>query len=135
LHRNRGDRLERVISGFGQQPDTEAPCIALRSAFVVVAADYDAQRDELIRRFRIMAGNPAVYARSLQLQAGWEDALTDVLARRAGTDASDITPRLMAASALACMRSSLHHWMLTGHTSSLPLFIERCFDQLSDGLA
>jgi len=129
------DRLERVISEFRQQPDTEAPWTALRGAFVVVAADYDEQRDELIRRFRIMAANPTVFARSLQLQAGWEDVLADVLARRTGTDADDITPRLMAAAALACMRSSLQHWILTGHTSSLPLFIERCFDQLSEGLA
>lgn len=129
-----GDRLERVISEFGQQPDTEAPWTALRSAFVVVAADYDEQRDELIRRFRIMAANPTVFARSLQLQAGWEHALTDVLTRRASTDASDITPRLLAAAALACMRSSLQHWMLIGHASSLPRYIERCFDQLADGL-
>lgn len=129
-----GGRLERVVSEFGQRPDTEAAWTALRSAFVVVAADYDTQRDELIRRFQIMADSPPVYARSLQLQAGWEDALTAALAKRAGNDADDLTPRLMASAALACMRSSLQHWLLNGLGSSLPLLMEQCFERMAQGM-
>jgi AcrR family transcriptional regulator len=134
-----GSRLERVVSEFSKRPETEAPWTALRAAFSVVAADYDTHRNELVRRFQIMATNDTVFARNLQLQAGWEDALTHALAQRAGTDVSTsvgadgLTHRLMAAAALACLRSSLQHWMLTGHTSALPLLLEHCFDQLAMG--
>jgi AcrR family transcriptional regulator len=128
-------RLARITEVLEQQPSTIAPWAALRAAFVVVASDYTSQRVELVRRFVIMADNPSVYARSLQLQAGWEDTLARVLADRVGTGATDVLPRLMAASALACMRSSLQHWLLTGHRSKLPALLENCFDTLAKGFA
>lgn len=126
-------RLELIIDELGERPEGEGPWAALRASFLVVAADYSAQRSQLVRRFAIMAENSSVYARSLQLQAGWEDALADVLAGRIGSN-GDIEPRLLAAAALACMRSSLQHWLLTGHETPLPELIEGCFDRLARGL-
>ncbi len=125
-------RLELIIAELGGQPEGDGPWGALRASFVVVAADYSAQRDQLVRRFAIMAENSSVYARSLQLQAGWENALADVInARLGGGDSIDA--RLMAAAALACMRSSLQHWLLTEHETPLPELIESCFDRLAHG--
>ncbi len=128
-------RLEHIIDDLAQRPEGEGPWAALRASFVVVAADYSAQRDQLVRRFAIMAENSSVYARSLELQAGWEDALADVITERLGSKVDDIGARLMAAAALACMRSSLQHWLLTGHETPLPELIEGCFDRLAHGLA
>ncbi len=126
-------RLDLIVDELGQRPAEEGPWAALRASFIVVAADYSAQRDQLVRRFGIMAENPSVYARSLQLQAGWEDALARVLAERIGND-NGIEPRLLAAAALACMRSSLQHWLLTGQETPLPELIQDCFDRLASGL-
>lgn len=126
-------RLQRISDELRARPAAEAPWAALRASFVVIAADYDTQRKQLVRRFAIMADNPSVYARSLQLQAGWEDALADVLTDRTGNN-NDIEPRLMAAAALACMRSSLQHWLFTGHETPLPELIKDCFDRLANGL-
>lgn len=126
-------RLERITEVLSAQPASDAPWAALRAAFVVVASDYSSQRNELVRRFKIMTDNPSVYARNLQLQAGWEDALADFLVVRAGERADDVMPRLMAAAALACMRSSLRHWLLTGYRSPLPALVAKCFDHLSEG--
>lgn len=127
-------RLERIVDQIGQRPDTESPWVALRASFLVVAADYDAERRDIIRRFQIMAATPSVYARSLQLQAGWEDAVALALAQRMGCQAEDLRPRLLASCALSAIRSSLQHWIATGQDSSLPLLVERCFDQLANGL-
>jgi len=127
-------RLDRIITELDNRPATEAPWAALRQAFAVVAADYQAQRHELIRRFTIMATTPSVYARSLQLQAGWEDAVTHALTRRTAADTKDPTPRLLAAAALAAMRASLQHWLHTGHAQPLPDIVNRAFDQLANGL-
>ena len=128
-------RLERIIAELGQRPDTEVPWAALRASFLVVAADYEARRDDLIRRFTIMAANPSVFARSLQLQAGWEDALIDVLNQRSHSPTENIEARLLASASLACMRSSLQHWIITGHRTALPELIDGCFAQLADGLS
>lgn len=127
-------RLDRIVDQLGQRPHCEHPWNALRASFVTVAADYEARRDGLIRRFTIMASNPSVSARSLQLQAGWEDALAQVLEQRGGQDADVIESRLLAAAALACMRSSLRHWLATDHDAALPALIDGCFGRLADGL-
>ena len=129
------DRLKRTTDELGRRPASEAPWLELRESFAVGAADYEAQRDDLIRRFAIMAVNPSVHARSLQLQAGWEDTVAEVLAQRMGVNAEDIRPRLMSSAALACMRSSLRHWILTGHRRSLPDLVEASFDRLGTGLS
>lgn len=129
------DRLERTTDELGRRPKAEAPWLALRQSFAVVAADYEAERGAMIRRFAIMAANPSVQARSLQLQAGWEDTVAAVLTQRTGAAVDDITPRLMSSAALACMRSSIRHWMLTGHQRSLPGLVEASFDRLAAGLS
>lgn len=129
-------RLERITEELGQRPSTEAPWAAVRASFLVVAADYETERADLVRRFAVMAANPSVYARSLQLQAGWEDALAGVLSERMHRDPDGaIEPQLLAAAALAAMRSSLRHWILSGHRESLPGLVARSFDRLAAGLA
>ncbi len=127
-------RLDRIVTELQQRPETEPAWAALQAAFATVAADYQAQRDQLIRRFTIMATTPSVFARSLQLQAGWEDTLADTLTRRTAAEPNDPTPRLHAAAALAAMRASLQHWLRTGHTQPLPKIVGAAFDQLADGL-
>lgn len=127
-------RLEHITDELGRRPPAEEPWLALRGSFGVVAADYEAEREQLIRRFAIVAANPSVQARNLQLQAGWEIAVAEILTSRMNATADDVTPRLMAAAALACMRSSLGHWLLTGHQQPLPKLVEACFDQLATGL-
>lgn len=149
-------RLARIIEELTRRPDELGPWASLRVSFVVVAADYETEREQLIRRFGIIAANPSVYARSLQLQAGWEDALTEALSERierssgtatgsASSPASSpatgpatgpaIEPRLLAASALALMRSSIRHWLETGCQVPLPPLVDHCFEQLAVGLA
>jgi len=128
-------RLDRILTELAARPDSETPWSALQASFVAVAADYEAARNDLVRRFTIMATSATVYARSLQLQAGWEDALTEVLDRRADRETDDLESRLLASAALAGMRSSLRHWLLTGHDTALPSLIHTCFATLSDGLA
>lgn len=128
-------RLERIVEELINRPDDEAPWPSLRSSFLVVAADYESEREQLIRRFAIMAANPTVFARNLQLQAGWEDALTIALAERLmDRPGPAIGPRLLASAALAAMRSSLQHWLATGCEIPLPPLVEQCFNQLSVGL-
>lgn len=128
------DRLHRIITELASRPATEPPWAALGAAFAAVAADYQTERDQIRRRFSIMASSPSVFARSLALQASWEDSLTDVLTERSGAATDDPTPRLLAAAALAAMRASLQHWLRTGQTTALPGHISAAFDHLAHGL-
>lgn len=128
------DRLRRITEVLEQRNASESSWAALRAAFVTVADDYETRREDLIARFTVMARTPSVYARSLQLQAGWEDDLTQILSDRTPDSTDSIEPRLLASAALACMRSSLRHWILTEQREPLPQLIQGCFDRLGNGL-
>ena len=83
------ERLERILTEHEQRPEDEPAWDALRASFAAVAADYESEHDRIRRRFTIMASNPSVFARSLHLQAGWEQALTQRLTTRLGARADD----------------------------------------------
>lgn len=128
------ERLERILTELEQRPEEEPAWGALRASFAAVAADYESEHDRIRRRFTIMASNPSVFARSLHLQAGWEQALTQRLTTRLGARADDPAPRLLAATALAVMRASLQHWLTTPHAPALPALVQSGFDRLASGL-
>ena len=130
-------RLDRIVEELAGRPAGESPWDALRASLLVVASDYEDERSALMRRFRIMTTNPSVFARSLALQAGWEDTLSSVISGRIDTDGEQggMLARLLAASALAAMRSAIQHWVMSGHRDPLPELATTCFDQLARGLA
>ena len=130
-------RLDRIVEELARRPAGESPWDALRASLLVVASDYEDERSALMRRFRIMTTNPSVFARSLALQAGWEDTLSSVISGRIDTDGEQggMLARLLAASALAAMRSAIRHWVMSGHRDPLPKLVTTCFDQLARGLA
>lgn len=130
------DRLARISAVLAERPPVEEPWTALENAFLAVAADYDLERGVLLQRFRIMMTTPSVFARSLQLQAGWEDAVAEAIAERLGIEPDeDIAPRLMAAAALAAMRAAMRHWLAHGGSGTLPEQVRACFGVLATGLA
>lgn len=128
------ERLDRILGELGRRPLDVPAWTALRASFAVVASDYAAEEDRIARRFAIMATTPSVLARSLQLQLGWERALAAALATRADAGADDPDPGLLAAAALAAMRSSLQHWLGGGRADALPTLVQVAFDRLGRGL-
>lgn len=128
-------RLEKIVTVLRAGPPAQEPWLALRGAFVTVAADYEAEREQLLRRFRIIQSTPSVSARNLLLQASWEDAVTAAVSEWLDVDASsDIRPRLLAGAALAAMRASLRQWLTEDGNSRLPDHITYCFDLMQVGL-
>lgn len=129
------DRLERVIGVLSTRPPGEPAWTALRASFAAVSADFAAEAEGLARRFAIITGNPSVQARSLQLQAGWEAALSVHLADRLDVPIDSPEPSLLAATAVAVLRSSVQHWLAHDRATSLPDLVQRGFDQIGSGLA
>lgn len=128
-------RLEQILAALRDRPTDETPWQALRAAFLGVAVDYEAARHHLLRRFRLAQAEPAVGARSLQLQAGWESAVAVVVADRLRADASrDVVPGVLAGAALAAMRASLARWLADDGRTSLPDHLIECFDLMGAGL-
>lgn len=124
-------RLARVLEELHAQPGDRAPWAAVAASFRAVAEDYERERELIVRRFRIMAETGSVAARSLQLQAGWEEQLAEVVAAR---DVSASTARLLAAAAVAGMRAAVQDWLRAGARARLPDVVQGHFDHLGRGL-
>ena len=75
--------------------------------------------------------SPAVLAQQFRQYAGLEADLVAEIARRTGTGAGDLQPRLMAASLVAAMRAALETWLETSSDPSP----RRLFDQAVAQLA
>jgi AcrR family transcriptional regulator len=129
-------RLERLVVVLADRPDDEAPMRALRSALLEVATDFEAERDAILLRARLVIGNPSVLARSLWIQADWEPAIARTMAARLGIRVDDdVRPRLIAAATLAAMRVAQQRWVVDeGHTP-LPALVGEALDLLERGLA
>ena len=128
-------RLDRLMAALKASPADPAPWPALRDAFLAVGADYEAEREKLLRRFRIIQETPSVAARNLLVQARWEDAVAIAVAEWLGLDRTgDIRPRLIAGAALAAMRASIGRWLTDDGHSRLPDHIAECFALLGEGL-
>ena len=127
-------RLDQIVAALKASPVDQPPWSALRTAFLTVGADYESERDQLLRRFRIIRSTPPVAARNLALQASWEDATAEAVSDWLGLDTSDIRPRLIAGAAVAAMRASLERWLSHDGDSRLPDHIVYCFDLLDAGL-
>lgn len=128
------DRLARVTEVLRGQPRATPPWQALTASFRAVATDYEQERPALLRRFRIMASTESVFARSLRLQVGWEDAVAEVLMSRSDAAGERPHARLMAAAAVAAMRAAVHEWVAGGATVALPDLVQDHFARLGDGL-
>jgi len=128
-------RLERLVVTLRKGPADESPWRALRAAFVAVSADYESERAQMLRRFRIITTTPSVGARSLQLQADWETTVAGIVGGWLGTGPElQIVPRLLAGAALSAMRASMAQWLAGGGKASLPDLMAGCFDLLDAGL-
>lgn len=128
------DRLQRIRDTLRGRPQREPAWAALQASFATVAADYEQASAQLLRRFRIIANSPSVAARSLHIQAGWEASLADDLRGRLDAAPDDPEPNLLAAAALAVMRSSIQHWLTNTQTTPLPAVVKAAFARLGAGL-
>jgi len=128
-------RLEQLVEALATRPADETPAQAVRAALLEVAVDYEVERDRLLQRARLIADNPAVLARSLSLQARWEEAIAGTVATRIGTQADrDLRPRLVAAATLAAMRVAQQRWVADEGDTPLPALLGEALDLLERGL-
>lgn len=125
------ERLGRVLEELRAQPADRPTWGAVAASFQAAAEDFERERDLLARRFRITAGTGSVFARSLQLQAGWEADLADAVAERG---VAPPTARLLAAAAVAAMRAAQQDWLLAGARARLPEIVGAHFEHLGRGL-
>ena len=126
---------QRQAEAFRARPDDETPLQALRTMAREQATEMAEDPELWPLRLQVIEAHPALIAR---LHAGFgqsERALAAAIAERTGTGTDDDAyPVLLAAVAGVALRTSLHRWLASDFTASLPELVDEAWDALAAGL-
>ena len=129
------ERAEQLRQALAACPRQEPPLSALRHAVLVMTADIELDREQLLRRARIMAATPSLYARSQVQQRSGEQFVAELMAEWLGVDpAVDLRPGIVAAASLATIRVAFNAWLAGGGEGDLPGMVAKALDLLDGGL-
>jgi AcrR family transcriptional regulator len=130
------ERLEALLAEIAARPADELPVRSVQAAFRSTTADYAQDRERLLLRSRIFDGSSSLRSHKYERQRSWEDAVTAALVEREarlGGDATARHLRLVAGTAMACLRAALDEWL--EHGGDLNALVETNFDDVATGLA
>src|SRR3954471_21860155 len=120
---------------FLDRPAHESPVQALRAVARAQAAEMATETELWPLRLRVIEAHPALLGRLAAAFGEAERVLADAIATRSGTRVGiDAYPTLLAAASGAAMRTSLHRWLSTDFTASLPDLVDEAWDLLTTGL-
>jgi AcrR family transcriptional regulator len=124
----------RMLDVLRDQPATATPLLALQGAMLEVATDYEARRDVIVQRHRILAATPSLRGRVAERHQGWESAITAELhdsGRSAGLD--DLDLRLAVAAAATALRIAVETWIEGVDERDLKSLVVASLDRLRSG--
>jgi AcrR family transcriptional regulator len=125
----------RQAAAVAARPAAESPVEALRAVERESAVEMAADRELWPLRLQVIDANPALVGRLAAAFGESERVLAGAIAERTGTRVDvDVYPGLLAGVAAAAMRSSLHRWLATGFTASLPDLVDEAWAVLAAGL-
>jgi AcrR family transcriptional regulator len=130
-------RCDALVAALAAQPTTAAPLDALHAAMLELARSYRDDRDVLVLRKKVLQESVQLRAYKAEHQRGWEEALTEELARRARAAKHPLSRfelRLLSGVAVAALRAALDTWIDDKRAPMPDLLVDRAFTELGDGL-
>ena len=126
-----------VLDDLERRPATEPPLRSVRAAFDAMIERYADDREQLVRRARILAATPSLRDHAPDAHFGKIDAVADALARRdtaAGAPARPLELRLAVSVAFAAVHAAVDTWIADGATGDLFAMVDDAFDRVEAGL-
>ncbi len=129
------DAPRRQADSFLARPAAESPVEALRAVARDQALEMAADMELWPLRLKVIDAHPTLVARLIAGFGESERALAEAIAERTGTRAGvDVYPTLLAGVAGVALRTSLHRWLASDFTASLPDLLDEAWDALAAGL-
>ncbi|MGY1857000.1 acyl-CoA-like ligand-binding transcription factor [Modestobacter sp. SYSU DS0290] len=126
---------QRLATALAARPTGESPVQALRAVLAAEATEMAAEPQVWPLRLQVVDGNPSLALRLTAAFAESERVLAQAIAERTGTTVDvDVLPTLLAAVQAAVMRASLHRWLASDFTASLPALVDEAWELLTAGL-
>lgn len=110
-----GPKVDELLAVLAGQPASLSSLDAVAQTFRDVGGKLDAETRALVlEQARIAEDSPALQAWMASAWLRDERLVADVLAERLDTDPDDPRPRMVAAVAMAAMRTGLERWVRSG---------------------
>ena len=120
---------------LARQDPALAPLSAAREALRASVAALDADRDAWRQRLSVIAAEPDLLPRLVELGTADERAMAEAIAARTGLDVeADLYPGLLAAVLGCAVRVTLQRWYLRGGQESIDGLLDEAVDALAAGL-
>jgi AcrR family transcriptional regulator len=136
LFADAADRRARLLAVIAERPADEPAFVALTAAMRTLTADYRDDRDALVTRSHVVAASPHLQAYKAEHQHGWEEAVVDVLERRARAQHDDVARgdlMLVAAVTTAALRVALDAWVADPSAPDLNVLLDDAFARVAAG--
>ncbi|MBB5870838.1 AcrR family transcriptional regulator [Allocatelliglobosispora scoriae] len=133
-----GDVAHRQIAALrqalSQRDAAEDPITALKAVMDDLDLVDQADRAQVLLRFRLMAAQPALVATYLLLSAELQNEVAVFVARCRGAAPTDFYPQLIAAAAASSWHASLTTWVAADGDADLTELRKSAFAALTAGL-
>lgn len=124
-----------VIDVLAAQPPDVSPLEAMQAAVRELARDYEAQREAVLLRHRIVASTPSLRSHVAERLHGWESAVIEELRRSGRADGMDeLSLRLMVAATTSALCVSIDLWAEGGAEGDLGTVLADALEKLGSGL-
>jgi AcrR family transcriptional regulator len=129
------EKQARVVAALAERPAEEDPLTALHAVLVAQADDMAARADEWQLRMRLVNDYPQLLPSHLAGFVDGERAMAEAVATRTGIRREDsLYPDLVAAVAMAAMRTAMARWRTAEGKRPLAAHIDEAFLGLAAGL-
>ncbi|MEP7022005.1 MAG: TetR/AcrR family transcriptional regulator [Pseudonocardiales bacterium] len=124
-----------VADALAGRPAGEAPVVALRAAFLEMAANLAERQPLWGQRMALVRANPQLLPRLISSFAAFERRIAEGIAARTGCDVeTDLYPSVVAAAAAGAMRVAMAQCRFRADEVTLTEFLSSAFDVLVRGL-
>lgn len=129
------DAPRQQAAAFLDRPFDESAVQALRAVARGQAAEMAEDMELWPLRLTVIDAHPALLGNLAAAFGEAEKTLAAAIAERTGTRVGvDVHPTLLAGVAGVAMRTSLHRWLASDFTASLPDLVDEAWDALAAGL-
>lgn len=130
---------DSLMEGFARQVQLreaeESRLASLRRAWLKLAADFDAAREDLTLQKRLVESSPALAGHEKLVNARWASVVeTSMLQAVPMSESKERQTRILATAAVAALLATMKQWIAAGCVSDLGQDGQRTLDMFEHGL-
>jgi AcrR family transcriptional regulator len=128
-------REAAMRAALATRPAGEPILATVRRVVLGFAGEFFADPELFATRARLIFGHPTARGLALERMARMEDVIVEAVEGDLGTDARDVRPRLLGATAMVAVRSTAVTWAARGGEGDPRAIVNQSFDFIEQGLA